>query len=40
MVNERLTAEAMQALHAHVDLDKKTPQEVAGECLSETGLVQ
>ncbi len=40
MVNEGLTAEAMQELNARVDLDKKTPQEVAGEYLSETGLVQ
>ena len=40
MVNEGLTAEAMQELNARVDLDKKTPAEVAGEYLSETGLVQ
>ena len=40
MVNEGLTAEAMQELNARVDLDKKTPEEVAGEYLSETGLVQ
>jgi osmoprotectant transport system substrate-binding protein len=40
MVNEGLNAEAMQELNARVDLDKKTPQEVAGEYLSETGLVQ
>ena len=39
-VNEGLTAEAMQELNARVDLDKKTPEEVAGEYLSETGLVQ
>jgi osmoprotectant transport system substrate-binding protein len=39
-VNEGLNAEAMQELNARVDLDKKTPEEVAGEYLSETGLVQ
>jgi osmoprotectant transport system substrate-binding protein len=39
-VNEGLTAQAMQELNARVDLDKKTPEEVAGEYLSETGLVQ
>jgi glycine betaine/choline ABC-type transport system substrate-binding protein len=40
MVNEGLTAEAMQELNARVDLDKQTPEEVAGAYLSETGLVQ
>jgi osmoprotectant transport system substrate-binding protein len=40
MVNEGLTDEAMQELNARVDLDKKTPEAVAGEYLSETGLVQ
>ena len=39
-VNEGLTDEAMQELNARVDLDKKTPEEVAGEYLSETGLVE
>jgi osmoprotectant transport system substrate-binding protein len=39
-VNEGLTAEAMQELNARVDLDKQTPEEVAGAYLSETGLVQ
>ena len=39
-VNEGLTDEAMQELNARVDLDKKTPEDVAGEYLSETGLVQ
>lgn len=39
-VNEGLTADAMQELNARVDLDKKTPEDVAGEYLSETGLVQ
>ena len=40
MVNEGLTDEAMQELNARVDLDKQTPEEVAGAYLSETGLVQ
>jgi osmoprotectant transport system substrate-binding protein len=40
MVNKGLTDEAMRELNARVDLDKKTPEEVAGEYLSETGLVQ
>jgi osmoprotectant transport system substrate-binding protein len=40
MVNEGLTDEAMQELNARVDLDKQTPEEVAGQYLSETGLVQ
>jgi osmoprotectant transport system substrate-binding protein len=39
-VNKGLTDEAMQELNARVDLDKKTPEVVAGEYLSETGLVQ
>jgi osmoprotectant transport system substrate-binding protein len=39
-VNKGLTAEAMQELNARVDLDKKTPEVVAGEYLSETGLVK
>jgi osmoprotectant transport system substrate-binding protein len=38
-VNEGLTDAVMQELNARVDLDKKTPEEVAGEYLSETGLV-
>jgi osmoprotectant transport system substrate-binding protein len=40
LVNEGLTAEVMQELNARVDLDKKTPEEVAGEYLQETGLVE
>jgi len=40
MVNEGLNAEAMQELNARVDLDKETPEAVAGQYLSETGLVQ
>ena len=39
-VNEGLTDEAMQELNARVDLDKETPEAVAGAYLSETGLVQ
>jgi osmoprotectant transport system substrate-binding protein len=35
-----LTDDAMQELDARVDLDKKTPSEVAKEYLSETGLVK
>jgi osmoprotectant transport system substrate-binding protein len=35
-----LTDDAMQELDARVDLDKKTPGEVAKEYLSETGLVK
>jgi osmoprotectant transport system substrate-binding protein len=39
-VNKGLDYEAMQELNARVDLDKKTPKEVASEYLSETGLTQ
>jgi osmoprotectant transport system substrate-binding protein len=39
-VNEGLTDEVMQELNARIDLDKKTPEQVAGEYLSESGLVQ
>ena len=35
-----LTDEVMSELNARVDLDKKTPEQVAGEYLSESGLVQ
>ena len=38
-VQEGLTDEVMQELNARVDLDKKTPEEVAGEYLKESGLV-
>jgi osmoprotectant transport system substrate-binding protein len=38
MVNEGLTDEVMQELNARVDLDKKTPEVVAGEYLQESGL--
>ena len=30
----------MQELNARVDLDKKTPEQVAGEYLKESGLVE
>jgi len=39
-VSKGLTDEVMQELNARVDLDKKTPEEVAGEYLSESDLVQ
>jgi osmoprotectant transport system substrate-binding protein len=39
-VQEGLTAEVMQELNARVDLDKKTPEAVAGEYLRESGLVR
>ena len=39
-VNKNLTAEAMQELNARVNLDKETAEDVAGEYLSETGLVR
>jgi len=39
-VEKGLTAPVMQELNARVDLDKKTPQEVASEYLKESGLVQ
>jgi glycine betaine/choline ABC-type transport system substrate-binding protein len=39
-VNKDLAAEAIQELNARVDLDKKTAEDVAGEYLSEPGLVQ
>ena len=38
MVNKGLTDEVMQELNARVDLDKKTPEAVAGEYLQESGL--
>jgi osmoprotectant transport system substrate-binding protein len=39
-VSKGLTDEVMQELNARVDLDKKTPDVVAGEYLSEAGYVQ
>ena len=38
MVNKGLTDEVMQELNARVDLDKSTPEEVAGQYLQESGL--
>jgi osmoprotectant transport system substrate-binding protein len=40
MLQKPLSDDAMQELDARVDLDKKTPAEVAKEYLSETGLVK
>ena len=40
MVNKDLTTEAMHEPNARGDLDKKTAEDVAGEYLSEPGLVQ
>jgi glycine betaine/choline ABC-type transport system substrate-binding protein/ABC-type proline/glycine betaine transport system permease subunit len=37
-VQKGLTDEVMQELNARVDLDKKTPEQVAGEYLKESGL--
>jgi osmoprotectant transport system substrate-binding protein len=39
-VNKGLTDEVMQELNARVDLDKETPEAVAGDYLKESGLVQ
>jgi osmoprotectant transport system substrate-binding protein len=39
LASKGLTDEVMQELNARVDLDKKTPKDVAGEYLQETGLV-
>jgi len=39
-VEEGLTAPVMQELNARVDLDKKTPEQVASEYLQESGLVE
>ena len=39
LVNEGLTDEVMQELNARVDLDKETPEAVAGAYLEESGLV-
>jgi glycine betaine/choline ABC-type transport system substrate-binding protein len=38
MVDKGLTDEVMQELNARVDLDKDTPEAVAGQYLEETGL--
>jgi osmoprotectant transport system substrate-binding protein len=39
LATEGLTDEVMQELNARVDLDKETPEAVAGQYLEETGLV-
>jgi osmoprotectant transport system substrate-binding protein len=39
LLQEQLTDENMQELNARVDLDKKSPETVAREYLSETGLI-
>jgi osmoprotectant transport system substrate-binding protein len=39
LVNKGLTDEVMQELNARVDIDKSTPEDVAGEYLKETGLI-
>jgi glycine betaine/choline ABC-type transport system substrate-binding protein len=39
-VQKGLTDEVMQELNARVDLDKKTPKQVATEYLRESGLVK
>jgi len=39
LVNKNLTDEVMQELNARVDIDKSTPEEVAGQYLKETGLI-
>jgi glycine betaine/choline ABC-type transport system substrate-binding protein len=38
-VDKGLTDDVMQELNARVDLDKQTPEAVAGQYLKETGLV-
>jgi glycine betaine/choline ABC-type transport system substrate-binding protein len=38
-LQEGLTDEVMSELNARVDLDKKTPEEVATEYLQESGLI-
>jgi len=39
LVNKDLTDDVMQELNARVDIDKSTPEDVAGQYLKETGLV-
>jgi osmoprotectant transport system substrate-binding protein len=39
LVNEDLTDEVMQELNARVDIDKSTPEDVAGQYLEEAGLI-
>jgi osmoprotectant transport system substrate-binding protein len=38
-VSEKLTDEVMQELNARVDIDKSTPEDVAGQYLKESGLI-
>ena len=39
LVNKGLTDEVMQELNARVDIDKSTPEDVAGQYLEESGLI-
>jgi osmoprotectant transport system substrate-binding protein len=39
-VQEPLTVEAMQELNSRVDLDKKQPEQVATEYLTEEGFIE
>ena len=39
LVNKDLTDEVMQELNARVDIDKSTPEDVAGQYLEEAGLI-
>jgi osmoprotectant transport system substrate-binding protein len=39
LVNKDLTDEVMQELNARVDIDKSTPEDVAGQYLQEAGLI-
>jgi osmoprotectant transport system substrate-binding protein len=39
LVNKGLTDEVMQELNARVDIDKSTPEDVAGQYLKESGLI-
>jgi osmoprotectant transport system substrate-binding protein len=39
MVSKGLTDEVMQELNARVDIDKSTPKDVAGQYLTESGLI-
>jgi len=39
LVNTDLTDDVMQELNARVDIDKSTPEDVAGQYLKETGLI-
>jgi osmoprotectant transport system substrate-binding protein len=39
LVNKGLTDEVMQELNARIDIDKSTPEDVAGQYLKESGLI-